>query len=124
LSAGQRRRTALAVLVARDPELWLLDEPHAGLDAAHRELLDGLVRDAAGRGATVMIASHEHERASVLAGRVITMAGGQVAAAPAGPGLAGRDHPAEPAALDPTAGTAERSGAPVATFPSEPAHVA
>ena len=33
LSAGQRRRTALACLVARRAELWLLDEPHAGLDA-------------------------------------------------------------------------------------------
>ena len=36
LSAGQRRRVALAVLTARWPELWLLDEPHAGLDAAAR----------------------------------------------------------------------------------------
>ena len=45
LSAGQRRRTALAVLVARDPRLWLLDEPHAGLDAEHRDLLDDVVRD-------------------------------------------------------------------------------
>ena len=42
LSAGQRRRTALAALVARRPELWLLDEPHAGLDADGRDLLDGL----------------------------------------------------------------------------------
>ncbi|MFW2383940.1 MAG: heme ABC exporter ATP-binding protein CcmA, partial [Acidimicrobiales bacterium] len=40
LSAGQRRRTAIAVLVARRPRLWLLDEPHAGLDAAGRDLLD------------------------------------------------------------------------------------
>ena len=32
LSAGQRRRTSLACLIARRPELWLLDEPHAGLD--------------------------------------------------------------------------------------------
>jgi heme ABC exporter ATP-binding subunit CcmA len=78
LSAGQRRRTALAGLVARDPELWLLDEPHAGLDAEHRDLLDGLVRDASGRGATVLLASHERERASALAGRVVTIAGGQV----------------------------------------------
>src|SRR2546425_8116191 len=38
LSAGQRRRVALAVVVARWPELWLLDEPHAGLDAEHRDL--------------------------------------------------------------------------------------
>jgi heme ABC exporter ATP-binding subunit CcmA len=83
LSAGQRRRAALAVLVARDPELWLLDEPHAGLDAEHRDLLDGLIRDAVAAGATVLLASHEHERASALAGRVVTMAGGQVVAAAA-----------------------------------------
>ncbi|MEZ5265777.1 MAG: ATP-binding cassette domain-containing protein [Acidimicrobiales bacterium] len=44
LSAGQRRRTALACLIVRRPEIWLLDEPHTGLDAAARDLLDGLVR--------------------------------------------------------------------------------
>lgn len=78
LSAGQRRRVALAVLVARDPELWLLDEPHAGLDAEYRDLLDGLVRSAAARGATVVLASHEAERAGSLAQRVVTVAGGVV----------------------------------------------
>jgi heme ABC exporter ATP-binding subunit CcmA len=80
LSAGQRRRTALAVVVARQPRLWLLDEPHAGLDAEHRDLLDELVRDATGKGATVVMASHEHERAVALAGRIVVMAGGQAAA--------------------------------------------
>ncbi len=78
LSAGQRRRVALAVLVARDPELWLLDEPHAGLDAEHRDLLDGLIRQAAGRGATVVMASHEADRAGSLARRVVTVAGGVI----------------------------------------------
>ena len=78
LSAGQRRRVALAILVARDPELWLLDEPHAGLDAQHRDLLDDLVRGAAGRGATVLLASHEADRATALAQRVVTVAGGVV----------------------------------------------
>ena len=78
LSAGQRRRVALAVLVARDPELWLLDEPHAGLDAEGRDLLDGLITEAAARGATVVLASHEIERAGALAGRTLTVAGGQV----------------------------------------------
>ena len=43
LSAGQRRRVALAVLAARWPELWLLDEPHAGLDASARATLDELI---------------------------------------------------------------------------------
>ena len=80
LSAGQRRRAALAALVARDPELWLLDEPHAGLDAEHRDLLDGLVRDIVRRGGTVMLASHEQDRATALAGRVVTVAGGMVTA--------------------------------------------
>jgi heme ABC exporter ATP-binding subunit CcmA len=78
LSAGQRRRVALAVLVARAPELWLLDEPHAGLDAEGRDLLDGLITEAAARGATVVLASHEIERAGALAGRILTVAGGQV----------------------------------------------
>jgi heme ABC exporter ATP-binding subunit CcmA len=78
LSAGQRRRTALAALLGRDPELWLLDEPHAGLDADYRDLLDGLVRQAVSRGATAVIASHEQERSLALAGRTVTLAGGVV----------------------------------------------
>src|SRR5487761_1455695 len=43
LSAGQRRRAALAVLVGRWPRLWLLDEPHAGLDQDARDVLDALI---------------------------------------------------------------------------------
>jgi heme ABC exporter ATP-binding subunit CcmA len=78
LSAGQRRRTALAALVARSPELWLLDEPHAGIDAAGRDLVDELVRGAAARGTTVVFASHELERANAIAGRQLTVVGGQV----------------------------------------------
>lgn len=78
LSAGQRRRTALACLVARRAELWLLDEPHAGLDAAGRDELDHTLRAAAAAGATVMVASHELERAGALATRVVEVVGGQV----------------------------------------------
>ena len=81
LSAGQRRRTALACLVARRAELWLLDEPHAGLDAAGRDDLDVTLRDAAASGATVMVASHELERAGALATRVVEVVGGQVRSA-------------------------------------------
>ena len=78
LSAGQRRRTALACLVARRAELWLLDEPHAGLDAAGRDELDDMLRAAAAAGATVMVASHELERAGALATRTVEVVGGQV----------------------------------------------
>ena len=82
LSAGQRRRAALAILFARDPELWLLDEPHAGLDASSRDLLDAEVRAATERGRTVVVASHELERAGGLATRAVTVAGGHAVDAP------------------------------------------
>jgi len=78
LSAGQRRRVALAAVLARQPELWLLDEPHAGLDAAGRDLLDELVREAVAAGATVLLASHELERAAALATRSVVIAGGRI----------------------------------------------
>lgn len=78
LSAGQKRRTALACLVARRAELWLLDEPHAGLDAAGRDDLDATLRSAVQHGATVMVASHELERAGSLATRVVDVVAGQV----------------------------------------------
>ena len=78
LSAGQRRRTALACLIARRAELWLLDEPHAGLDAAGRDELDATLRSAASAGATVIVASHEIERAGSLATRVVQVVGGQI----------------------------------------------
>ncbi len=78
LSAGQKRRTALACLVARRAELWLLDEPHAGLDAAGRDELDGVLRQAVGSGATVLVASHELERAGSLADRIVDVVAGQV----------------------------------------------
>ncbi|MBM3685309.1 MAG: heme ABC exporter ATP-binding protein CcmA [Actinobacteria bacterium] len=78
LSAGQRRRVALAAFVVRRPELWLLDEPHAGLDATARDDLDDLVREATAAGATVLVASHELERATALASRTVRLEGGVV----------------------------------------------
>lgn len=80
LSAGQRRRTALACLVARRAEVWLLDEPHAGLDAAGRDDLDATLIAAAQAGATIVLASHELDRATRLATRVVEVVGGTVAA--------------------------------------------
>jgi heme ABC exporter ATP-binding subunit CcmA len=78
LSQGQRRRVALAVLAARRPMLWLLDEPHAGLDAGARTLLAEMVSEAVNDGATVLLASHELSVSAPLANRVAQMAGGRV----------------------------------------------
>ena len=78
LSAGQRRRCALASLIVRRAEIWLLDEPHAGLDAQGRDELDSVLRHAVSAGATIVLASHEMERASALATRIVTVDGGGV----------------------------------------------
>ena len=94
LSAGQRRRVALAVLAARWPELWLLDEPHAGLDSSARQALDQLIVEAAGGGATVVIASHETSSVESLAVRAITLTGGRVTAERA---IVGASEPGGPA---------------------------
>lgn len=106
LSAGQRRRTCLAALVVRSPELWLLDEPHAGLDAAGRDVLDELVREVVAGGATVVLASHELDRATALATRAVTLAGGRISPE-VGPG--------------PAAGAADSA---LARPAEEPVHVA
>jgi len=83
LSAGQRRRTSLACLLARRPQLWLLDEPHAGMDAAARDQVDTLMRQAVSQGATVLFSSHELDRATSLADRVVEIIGGVAVPAPA-----------------------------------------
>src|SRR5580692_6290308 len=78
LSAGQRRRVALAVLAARWPELWLLDEPHAGLDASARTTQNEMTGEARAAGVTVLVASHEAHQVEPLATRAVTVAGGRV----------------------------------------------
>ncbi len=81
LSAGQQRRTGLAVALARRPRLLLLvllDEPHAGLDATGRGLLDGLLRGGNGEGRTVVLVSHELDRARALVDREVTLVAGAI----------------------------------------------
>lgn len=98
LSAGQRRRVALACLAAQRPALWLLDEPYSALDADGRRRLNRLLTDAAAAGATVLFSSHDHtagpaegrsegpaEGPAGVATRIVTLEGGVVATvAPAG----------------------------------------
>lgn len=79
LSAGQRRRTALASLVVRRAQLWLLDEPHAGLDSAARSELDGILREATRSGATVVYTTHESDALGAAVPRTITLTSGVVA---------------------------------------------
>ncbi len=78
LSEGQQRRVALACLTIARPQLWLLDEPHAGLDVTNRQALDDLLADAANSGATVIFATHETGRPAAAAARQVHLLGGHV----------------------------------------------
>lgn len=78
LSAGQRRRLGLAWLLLCRPELWLLDEPYASLDDQGRTFFDTLIVDVVAGGATVVLSAHDRLRATGVAARTLTLAGGRV----------------------------------------------
>ena len=59
LSAGQRRRLALARLLAAQRQLWLLDEPFAALDASGQQLVAHLMARHCGNGGIIIAATHE-----------------------------------------------------------------
>lgn len=58
LSAGQRRRTALARLLLEERPVWLLDEPYTALDAEGRALVDALIAEHRARGGALVAAVH------------------------------------------------------------------
>ncbi|MCL5048003.1 MAG: heme ABC exporter ATP-binding protein CcmA [Firmicutes bacterium] len=80
LSTGQRKKTALAALLIRDYKMWLLDEPHAGLDESGRILVDQLILDFQSTKGTVIIASHELDRAMSISTRSMVISGGSIPA--------------------------------------------
>ncbi len=59
LSAGQKRRVALARLLLSERPLWLLDEPSVSLDAAARATLSHVITDQCAKGGVVLVTSHE-----------------------------------------------------------------
>ncbi|MCH7863045.1 MAG: ATP-binding cassette domain-containing protein, partial [Proteobacteria bacterium] len=58
LSTGQRRRAALARVVASGAPVWLLDEPGNGLDIASVALLEGLIAGHRAAGGIALVATH------------------------------------------------------------------
>ena len=101
LSGGQQRRVALAGLLARRPELLILDEPFAGLDHEGRETLIGVLGRLRANGLAIVVVSHDYEDAEEYVDRVVALEDGRViVSAPVALALAEL-----PAAL--TGGTAE-----------------
>lgn len=80
LSTGERRCLAIAIQLAADASVLLIDEPTRGLDARARSLVAAALRTAAGEGRAVAIATHDHAFASELAERTVEMRDGRLGA--------------------------------------------
>lgn len=76
LSGGEMQRTVLAATLVLRPDLWLLDEPASALDAAGRDVLHRLMREEAGRGAAVVVASEAADDLADVADQVIVLRSG------------------------------------------------
>jgi ABC-2 type transport system ATP-binding protein len=80
LSGGQRQRVLLAIALAGSPPLLVLDEPTSAMDVAGRQAFWTTMRELAGRGHTVVFATHHLAEADAVADRVVVMAGGRIVA--------------------------------------------
>ena len=78
LSGGEKRRVAIAGVLAMGPEVLVLDEPTAGLDPDARSALIGLVGRLKDSGMTVVFVSHDLDEVAEVADRVCVLDGGEV----------------------------------------------
>ncbi|HLF82219.1 MAG TPA: heme ABC exporter ATP-binding protein CcmA [Anaerolineales bacterium] len=79
-SRGMQQRMSIGRAILHEPLVMLLDEPHTGLDPEAAIMLDRLLDQVAGEGRTVVMTSHDLQRAASLANRVDVLAGGVMAA--------------------------------------------
>jgi len=77
-SAGMRKRLSFARVLLQDSGIVLLDEPYGQLDPEGFALIDDVVRELKSRGVTVVMATHQLERASRLADQSLRLAEGRV----------------------------------------------
>ncbi len=80
-SRGMRQRMRLAATLVHDPEVLLLDEPLNGTDPRQRVEFQNLMRNLAIEGRTILISSHILEEVEMLAGSILLMVSGKLAAA-------------------------------------------
>lgn len=80
-SRGMRQRMRLAAAMVHDPEVLILDEPLNGTDPRQRIEFEGLMRELAARGRTILISSHILEEVETLAGEILLIVSGKLAAA-------------------------------------------
>ena len=82
LSGGQKRRVAIAGVIAMEPEVLILDEPTAGLDPVGREeILMNIQRYRQAKNATIMMVSHSMNDVARLSDRLLVLSGAHIAMA-------------------------------------------
>lgn len=80
LSGGQKRRVAIAGVVAMEPKVLILDEPTAGLDPKGRDEILGEIQNLYKKeGITIILVSHSMEDIAKLVNKIVVMSGGQIA---------------------------------------------
>ncbi len=79
LSGGQKRRVAIAGVLAMSPKILILDEPSAGLDPAGRADMRNLIQNIKNEGVTVIMVSHSMDDVSKMCDRIIVMNKGSIA---------------------------------------------
>lgn len=78
LSTGNQRRMSLALAVAHNPEILILDEPTAGLDVQSRKVLHDMMREMKANGTTIILATHDMAEAEELSDRVAILLNGKL----------------------------------------------
>lgn len=79
-SRGMQQRLAIGRAILHDPAVLLFDEPHTGLDQEAAAMLDGVLKEVAAEGRTVVMTSHDLIRTADLATRVDILSKGVIAA--------------------------------------------
>ncbi|MGB6230889.1 MAG: ATP-binding cassette domain-containing protein [Litorimonas sp.] len=77
MSKGMAQKVQLLSAIAHDPEFYVLDEPFSGLDPVNQQVLEGIVREIAARGRTILFSTHVMEHAERLCDRIVLMARGE-----------------------------------------------
>ena len=77
-SKGMKRRLLLAITMMHDPDLLILDEPTSGLDVVSSYHIKRLLREAASRGKTVIVTTHDLKDAEILGDTIAFMSSGRI----------------------------------------------